>query len=310
MSENMKNTAALIAAFADDVEGTVNRAVGAAEDRVNERLALLESETAKHKTLRVEFAGKVKDVKGLRHPMLEDAILTAGTGEGVFLYGPAGSGKSYGARQVAEALGLEFYSVSVNAQTSKSDLLGYMNAQGDYVPSIFRMAWETGGLFLMDEVDAGNPNTLSVLNDALSNGVCPFPDGMIPKGDGFRVIAAGNTSGEGADVEYNGRNKLERAFTVRWGFIRWDYDVDFERSLVSWSTHGEAWHRVILAARDLLAKHGKRGVACPRALNRGVALLEAGMKVDRVLDIALTGGIGEDCVKDWRKDLTAAFKGA
>jgi len=90
---------------------------------------------------------------------------------------------------VADALSLSFHAISVGSQTSKSDLAGYMTATGEYVRTQFREAYENGGLFLLDEADAGNSNVLILLNAALSNGKMAFPDGMVdahPVRDGLQ----------------------------------------------------------------------------------------------------------------------------
>lgn len=59
----------------------------------------------------------------------------------IMLVGPTGSGKTVLCDNIAEALKLKFYPMSVGLQTTKSDLLGYMNANGVYVSTPVREAF-------------------------------------------------------------------------------------------------------------------------------------------------------------------------
>jgi cobaltochelatase CobS len=53
--------------------------------------------------------------------------------------------------------------------------MGYMDAHGKLVRTLLREAYEHGGVFLLDEIDAGNPGVLTVLNALLANGQVGFP---------------------------------------------------------------------------------------------------------------------------------------
>ena len=85
----------------------------------------------------------------------------------IMMVGAAGAGKSKMVSQAARVFKLDFYPMSIGAQTTKSDLMGFMNAQGDYTSSPVRMAFENGGVLLLDEIDAGNSGTLTILNNLL-----------------------------------------------------------------------------------------------------------------------------------------------
>lgn len=64
----------------------------------------------------------------------------------IMLVGGAGGGKTHLAGQIAKALDIPFYPMSVGLQTTKSDLLGFVNATGGYVTSPVREAYEKGGM--------------------------------------------------------------------------------------------------------------------------------------------------------------------
>ena len=95
-----------------------------------------------------------------RFPLLLSA---AAAGVHVLLVGPAGTGKTSAAAATARALGIPFEAVSVGPQTSKADLLGFIDAGGTYHDTPLVRAFRDGGLFLIDELDAGHPGVLTTL---------------------------------------------------------------------------------------------------------------------------------------------------
>lgn len=151
--------------------------------------------------------------------------------EPVYMYGPTGSGKSETAKMIANALGLDFY--MMNSVTDEYKLTGFMDANGVYHSSSFRDAFENGGLFLLDEIDASAPDVLITINAALSNGWFPFPDKRIDANPNFRVIATGNTAGRGADTSYRGRTQLDAASLDRFVMVHVDYDDRIDSMLAN-----------------------------------------------------------------------------
>ena len=82
-----------------------------------------------------------------------------------FLIGPAGSFKTSAAAKAAEALGRPFHMDSMSEGKTPFDLLGFNDATGKPVHTELRKAWQHGGLFLCDEMDAGNANVLPHLTN-------------------------------------------------------------------------------------------------------------------------------------------------
>lgn len=152
-----------------------------------------------------------KEIEGATHHMLADVITSLLAGEHVLMVGPAGTGKSTIAEQAATALGLKAYSISLSPQTPASQLLGYMQAAGEYVRSLFREAYENGGVFHFDEMDNAHPSVLATINAALANGHMAFPDQMVKRHADFRAVASANTYGKGATREYVGRQAIDAA---------------------------------------------------------------------------------------------------
>lgn len=148
--------------------------------------------------------------------------------EPVFLVGEAGTGKNYICKQVAKALGLKFY--FSNAVTQEYKLTGFTDAMGKYQESEFYKAFKNGGLFMLDEIDASIPEVLVILNAAIANRYFDFPApiGYVEAHPDFRVVAAGNTIGQGASYTYVGRNQLDGASLDRFAMVNIDYDINIE----------------------------------------------------------------------------------
>jgi hypothetical protein len=142
---------------------------------------------------------------------------------GTYLVGPAGTGKTYLAGQVAEALDMELHSVSMGAAMTASSFFGYVRpTDGVYQTTPVREWYETGGILLLDEIDSSHPGTLTGLNKVLSDknntGTHNFPDGLVTKHADCFVMATANTLGTGPDRQYVGRNALDMATLSRFAF--------------------------------------------------------------------------------------------
>ena len=175
--------------------------------------------------------GEKKDLPGFVHEKFDTVLKFVANDEPVFLTGPAGSGKNYICKQVAESLGLKFY--FTNAVTQEYKLTGFTDANGNYQPTQFYEAFKNGGLFMLDEMDASIPEVLVILNAAIANRYFDFPApiGYVEAHPDFRVIAAGNTTGHGADYEYVGRNQLDAASLDRFAIVPIDYSVEIENGM-------------------------------------------------------------------------------
>jgi cobaltochelatase CobS len=258
------------------------------ENLSNDIRALAESV----RPIEIKTPTSTRKLKGVQHNQFQNLLTIVNAGEPVLMVGPAGTGKTHGAALVAEALGLSFHSISVGSQTSKSDLSGYMDATHTYVRTQFREAYENGGIFLLDEADAGNSNVLILLNAALSNGYMAFPDGMVQAHKDFRMIATANTFGNGASRQYVGRNQLDAATLDRFVVLTWDIDDRVEEAMAGDQTK---WLAVVRAVRKkVVTELELRVVISPRATLRGAKLLEAGMSFEQVLPIALTANLGSE----------------
>ena len=206
----------------------------------------------------------------------------------VWLVGPAASGKTTAAAEVAKALGLKFW--SNGALASKYELLGFADANGRTHRTPFREGWEFGGVFLWDEIDGSDNNAVLSFNQGLANGVIPFPDGMIPRHPDC-VIIAGANSANGGTANYNGRIRQDGAFLDRFVYLDWPTDETLERAIAP----DADWCKRVQAVRRTVASRGVQGhLVTPRATLYGAALLAAGLDRDVVETMVLRKALSDD----------------
>ena len=261
--------------------------------------------------------GEKHKTDGYRHPMFEKVLRLSSVGLNVLMVGPAGSGKTTIASQVAEALGRPFGMISLTAGASESQLLGRFlptgeNGQFEYTDTPFIRMYEGGGVFLLDEFDAADPNMAITLNAATANGHF-FNDyrTQAPRVDRHGdtvILAAANTYGTGADAIYAGRSQLDAATLDRFYIVHVDYDDTLDRSIAGmapgdargWEPAGAptnnelqklgAW---ILQVREKVSANKLRRVFSPRATHKAIAARSAGIP---------TGEVKADLLAGWTRD--------
>ena len=183
----------------------------------------------------------------------------------IMLVGPAGCGKSAIVKMAAEQTGRPFYFTSFSRDTPPWELTGRSmpgaDGQWAYQASEFVKAYEQGGVWLGDEFDAADANTLLVLNAALANGEMVVPgreDTIVRRHPEFVAIAAANTYGSGSRV-YVGREELDEATMDRFLTISVDYDQAYEGGLLAASDAGQEIGKVITAIRSVIdGQHGEK----------------------------------------------------
>lgn len=228
-----------------------------------------------------------------QHFKFEDVLRVISANVNLALVGPAGSGKTSIVHNVANALQMKFYSKSVSAQTGTHEFFGYYDANGRYIKTLFREAYEKGGVFLLDEFDAGNPNVLAALNQATANGECAFPDKMVKKHRDFVIVMAGNTYGTGANAEYVGRNKIDGATLDRFMFMEIPYDETLELVL----SENKEWCEKVQAFRKNANEKKVKCIISPRATFHGEALLATGMTEIDVVKGVIYKNLSDDEIK-------------
>lgn len=116
----------------------------------------------------------------LENPLMQLILSDLIARNNVYLYGGAGTGKTFIAEQVAELLGWEAIVLNCNQFTSPLDILGGQTIDG-YQEGKVSMAWSNiiskpdgtsekvkGCVLILDELPKIDPNTAGILNQALA----------------------------------------------------------------------------------------------------------------------------------------------
>lgn len=166
------------------------------------------------------LAGYVRKLMNARQPIM--------------LIGPAGTGKSWLAKQAAAMIqteahpdGLPYGETPMTPGATRGDLLGRHTLDG-FISSQFVEIYSGGGVFNFEEIDASDPSMLIVVNNALaSNELFNSANGEVYKRhEDFIPVATANTFGLGADAKYTGREKLDLATIDRFRMGRVLVDLD------------------------------------------------------------------------------------
>lgn len=212
----------------------------------------------------------------------------------VYLVGPAGAGKNHVLEQIAWELGLDFH--FSNSITAEYKLTGFIDAGGKFHETEFYKAFVNGGIFFLDEMDASSPDVLVLLNAAIANRYFTFPNGQVRAHENFRVVAAGNTFGNGADEQYTGRLVLDQASLDRFVIIPFDYSMKIELHLAKGNID------LVEFIRDLRSQANEKGIRATfsyRCITM-VTKLENKLNLEEVLMIAVFKGFDKDTLRTFR----------
>lgn len=259
----------------EDVENIFSEALAKAIDAIPPR------------EIRIDVNGAKQNLGAKHmHAMFETVLKACVAGCTPLLVGPAGSGKSTLAKQVAKALGRDFY--TQGPATSEYKYLGFVDAQGRLVETPLLKAYRDGGVFCAEEIDASSASALVAgLNMVLANGEADFGNQIVKRHEDFVCICTANTWGKGADRQYVGRNQLDAATLDRFVPIHIDYDEGLERLIAQ----NDRWVDFVQAARRASVALGVRVVISPRASIQGAHLLRAGIAKQQVADMTVWRGM-------------------
>ncbi|MBO4767436.1 MAG: AAA family ATPase [Lachnospiraceae bacterium] len=215
----------------------------------------------------------------LFHKMFDDVLTAVMENSNPYLIGPSGCGKTFMVNQIASILNLEH--IDIGYINEEYDILGFQTANGGYSRPNFYRCYKYGKIAFCDELDNGNSRATVKLNSFLSNteNACySFPNGEnVPRHPNFRIVAAGNTVGNGADANYNSREKIEESVQQRFTPIYVGYDNRMEEAIMR---DYPEWFRFVVAFRqatDAWAQYTHAGAS-------GIITTRDASKICRYLD--------------------------
>ena len=250
-------------------------------DRINEIEKRLLDKSPSFRGIEIKAPSAINRVEGLTHEVFDHVLRLASQRQNVLLVGPAGTGKTHLAAQIAEALGLSFSFISASAGMSEAALEGHLLPIGEsgsfeYCTSQFVYMYENGGVFLIDELDSADANLMTIINSALANGHMAinkrFSAPVAKRHPDFVCIAAANTFGHGPNRIYSGRQQLDAATLDRFraGIVYMDYDSRIEDKTVN--PELLTWGRKIRAG---IETHGLRRIMSTRFLKNYSIMMQA-----------------------------------
>lgn len=259
----------------------------------------IELEVEQGRKVEVDFGGKDKTPDGvIRHAKYNQIKTCIDNDIPVYLVGEAGTGKNFTLQEIATDLGYEFY--FTNSVQQEYKLTGFIDAGGVYHETEFYKAFTNGGLFFLDEIDASIPEVLVLLNAAIANRYFEFPNGRVDAHPNFRVVAAGNTVGSGANDLYTGRLVLDSATLDRFVIVEFDYDKNIELMI---SNDNEHLVNFIRGLRRFSKENGVRATFSYRCIITVTKLEKAGLDLQDILAIAVFKGLDKDTIKTFRTDI-------
>lgn len=243
----------------------------------------------------------------LFHEKFESVLALASMKKPTLLKGPAGSGKNVIVEQVAKALNLNLY--YINDVTDEFKILGFVDANGNFQQTQFFKAFTQGGVMFIDEIDNSSPSALLAINSAIGTGhnhYMAFPDGNFYQAhEDFRVIAAANTFGTGADSIYCGRQTLDGASLNRFLPIVIDYDKSIEEKV----TNNSELLPLFWNIRKIINKNEINHVISTRNIINAVDLLNSGIfSIYDIFDMTIIQGLDKFSLKTISKDLNTNIR--
>lgn len=230
-------------------------------------------------------------------------------GSTVALVGPAGNGKTTGAKRLLQAAGFNVYEMDCTDATMPQDIIGRTALRS--VEGATVTEWTAGplalafadprGALLLNEYDALDPRTGMSLQSALEacatrRATAPDSGAQLESAGPCPIVLTLNTIGHGATVAYQGRNALDGANRDRVEIIVTGY----EHEAAIMVAHGidaatasalDTWAR---NARIILANLNSTEVLSNRRLITAGKLMDGrGLSLKDATDRAFTNRMGE-----------------
>lgn len=183
----------------------------------------------------------------LFHDSSRDAVVWfMDSSDPIYVFGPAGSGKTSLIKQLATKLNYPVFDVTGHGRLEFPDLVGHLtvedsNMSFQYGP--LALAMKYGGLFLLNEIDLLDPATAAGLNGILDGDPLCIPENggeVIRPHPMFRFAATANTNGGADDTGlYQGTLRQNLALMDRFWLCEVGYPTaEAEEELLSRKAKG------------------------------------------------------------------------
>jgi cobaltochelatase CobS len=223
--------------------------------------SLLQSQVKVELTIRQMAVVNTKNVSNatITQPLIQDLLSDVQARNNAYLYGGAGTGKTFTAGEIADLLDWELITLNCNQFTSPIDIIGGQTIDG-YQEGKVSMAWAneiispngdkrkvSGVVLLLDEMPKLDPNTAGLLNEALAKvkefkpdkvtGVRKPPTILNGRNEklslgNLMVIGTGNVALNTVDPDYEANFKQDLSLQDRFigstykVFINYDYEFN------------------------------------------------------------------------------------
>jgi hypothetical protein len=198
------------------------------------------------------------------------------------LTGPRGSGKTTLAKQLAEARKVPFSFVSVQRGMSPAEFFGRWtpDTKNPFVSAPLWSMLDKPGVYLLDEFDRGDSNTMCAINALTANGIAvnPYTGETKRRHPEFVILAAMNTTGRGATADYNSAERLDASTLDRFAMLRVEYDRELEAELCPFPELLGKLH----TARENLEKGKAKECVGTRTIQRAAAYHRAGYDIPKI----------------------------
>lgn len=242
---------------AKELENAVNEALKTKKIGLSNLDASLQSFLTQQAKIKLELKGlnwnssqsRPIKVEVLSDPLFQKMLTDSLANNNIYLYGTAGSGKTFIATQLADFLGFQYIEINCNQYTSPLEIIGGQTIDGYQEGKLIR-AWanldETGkkdsdaagSLLCIDEMPKIDPNTAGLFNSALAKvkdkrqvGNQSFPP-QIENAKGEKkdkkplvIVATGNLKLNEVSTEYEANFKQDLSLQDR--FAGSTYRVDY-----------------------------------------------------------------------------------
>jgi len=219
--------------------------------------AMLQSQVKVELTIRQMAAVNTKTVSNsfITRPLVQDLLSDVQARNNAYLYGGAGTGKTFTAGEIADLLDWELITLNCNQFTSPIDIIGGQTIDG-YQEGKVSMAWAneiispngdkrkvSGVVLLLDELPKLDPNTAGLLNEALAKvkdfktnkttGAIQPPTILNGRNEklvlgNLMVIATGNVPLNTVDPDYEANFKQDLSLQDRFIGSTYKVFVDYE----------------------------------------------------------------------------------